>query len=149
MINKKQSKTFNPKKVQVKECSAKKETIVFSYAHICKDDKHNFNCFKSKKQNSKMAETISALNAKLSEMSNLTWEMLNATPRKSGLEYMPVGEMDTTFINSLDCSLTKDDKLISVRFDAQKYRLILKRGTKCGRVAQILGIDLNLDLYKH
>lgn len=149
MIKKQASKVFSTARAQIKTCSASKETIVFSYAHICKDDKHNFNCFKKNKQNSKMAERIKSLSDKLSELSNLTWENFNALPKKSGSEYLPVGQWNKTFINSLDYSLTDDDKLISVRFDGQDCRLVLKRGTKCGRVAHILGIDLNLDLYNH
>ncbi len=96
-----------------------------------------------------MAEAISALSLKLSEMSNLTWDKFNTLPKKQGKEYICVGEFNKKFINSLDYSLTNDDKLISVRFDAQDCRLIIKRGSKCSRVAHILGIDLSLDLYKH
>ena len=149
MFKPKSPQPFSKQKAQIKTCSASKETIVFSYAHICKDDRHNFNCFKRKRQNSKMAEVVSALNNKLSEISNLTWERFNAMSKKCGMEYMQVGEMDETFIHSLDYHLTKDDKLISVRFNAQDCRLILKRGSKCNRVAQVLGIDIDLDLYRH
>lgn len=149
MIKQNQSKAFIPEKAKIKSCSATRETIVFSYSHVCSSDEYNFNCFKSKKKTALMAESVAALHNKFSEMSKMTWDDFFSKPRKSGMEYIPVSEFKSTFINSINYKLTDDDKLIVVRFCAQDYRVILKRGSKCGRVAQVLGIDLDLDLYEH
>jgi hypothetical protein len=133
----------------LKECRAQKETIVFSYSHLCSDVNHNFECLKSKKHNSVLADTVCSLTNKMFELSKMTWEQLYLLPKRSGFEYIPVSQFSKTFINSIDYKLTGDDKLIIVRFYAQDCRLVLKRGSKCGRVAQVLGIDLDLDLYNH
>lgn len=141
--------TVSKTKIAAKECSAKELTLLFSFRHLTSDDNHNFKCFEKSKKNSEMAKAIVSFIEKVKALSQSTWDMLNSAPKKGAIEYIPVPQFDKTFINSLGINLTKDDKLIVVRFNGQNSRFIMKRGTKCNRVAHILGIDYKMDLYKH
>ena len=133
-------------KISNRECSAKEPTIIFSFRHITSCADYNFTGFEKHKKNSEIINCIIQLISKLKTMSQLTWEQFNSQPRESGLEYIVVDELDKSFINDIDIPIPKDEKLIIVRFNGQNSRFVLKRGTKCRRVAHFLGIDYNLKL---
>lgn len=130
-------------------CTAQAMTVVFSFHHLSEKDDYNFRYFDKRKKNSETSNAIVQFIDKISEISQMTWDELYRKPKNSGFEYLDVDLFDKTFINSLNISIAKDDKLMSVRFNSPKSRFIMKRGTKCSRVAHILGIDYNLSLYSH
>lgn len=128
-------------------CRADKETIVFSFKNICSNSNYNFDCFKE--NGIDKALYINEIFKKMQSLSSKTWNELYNLPKDKGFEYIYVKEFNQPFINSLPYVFGKDEKLIAVRFNGKSCRLIFKRGSKCGRVAQLLGIDLHLTLYKH
>ena len=135
------------KNVEARLCRAQKPTMVFSFAKITKDNEHNFNClegFKSEAINC----TIQLFN-KIKVMSSQSWDEFWGQGKKHGPEPIPADVFDQTFINNLPFLIAKDEKLYSVRFNGQNSRFILKKGTKCGRVIHLLGIDYKLNLYEH
>lgn len=136
-------------KIERRECSAKELTIIFSFHHITSCTDYNFIGFNKQKKNSETVNCIIQLVDKLKKMSQLTWDQFHSQHRKAGYEYVNTYEMDEAFVNHLDITIPKDEKLLVVRFNGQNSRFILKRGTKCNRVAHFLGLDYNLKLYKH
>lgn len=148
--NRKRASHVSKSAIKTREaCSAHALTVVFSFHHLSKDPKYNFRYFDKMKKNTETTNAIVSFVDKIAEFSKLTWEQLQNMPRKSGYEHLPVDQLEKSFINSLDIPLTNDDKLLSVRFNGQNSRFIMKRGTKCSRVAHILGIDYDLNLYQH
>ena len=148
--NHKRNEQISKSSIERREaCSAQALTVVFSFHHLSKDPKYNFRYFDKMKKNAETTNAIVSFVDKIAEFSKLTWEQLQNMPRKAGYEPMPVSQLERSFINSLDIQLTDDDKLLSVRFNGQNSRFIMKRGTKCSRVAHILGIDYDLKLYSH
>ena len=133
-------------KVEREVCRAEKHTMVFSLANITGDDEFNFRCFES---NPESANCATQLFNKLRIMSSLSWEAFWGQNKKHGPEVIPVDEFKQTFINKLPFHIGKDEKLFSVRFNGQNSRFIIKKGTKCGRVIYLVGIDYQLKLYKH
>lgn len=131
------------------KCSAEKLTIVFSFKHMTKCDDYNFRYFNKRKKNAEISNAIVALTEKLSSLSCKTWDDFRNERREVGFEYIPITQMEQSFITGIDIQMSYDEKLISVRFNGQNSRLILRRGTKCRRVAHLLGIDYDLKLYKH
>ncbi len=141
---------FSKQNVERREfCRAKEDTIVFSFQHITRCEDYNFKCFDKQKKNSQTANAIEEFIDKLSLLSKMTWDEFWKKCKKSGMEQMPCDRMEQRFINGIDIPLSADEKLISVRFNSQNSRIIMRRGTKCPRVAHILGIDYDLKLYKH
>ena len=130
-------------------CSAEMMTVVFSFHHLSKKADYNFRYFDKKKKNSETSNAIVSFVDKMAELSRITWEQLYRMPRQARYEYLDVTQFENSFINSLDIPLAADEKLMSVRFNGQNSRFIMKRGTKCSRVAHILGIDYDLKLYDH
>lgn len=143
--------TISQKSISNRErCSAEKETIVFSFRHMTTCDDYNFHGFNKQKKNAETSNAIATFIDKLSEMSNMTWdEFLLKGKKFGGPEMICSSQMKLKFIHGIDIKISGDEKLIVVRFNSQCSRFILKRGTKCGRVAHVLGIDYNLSLYKH
>lgn len=131
------------------KCSAEKLTIVFSFKHMTKCDDYNFRYFNKRKKNAEISNAIVALTEKLSSLSCKTWDDFRNERREVGFEYIPITQMEQSFITGIDIQMSYDEKLISVHFNGQNSRLILRRGTKCRRVAHLLGIDYDLKLYKH
>lgn len=147
----KKNLTVSKKKTEQRElCSASEETIVFSFRHMTSCDDYNFHCFEKQKKTSEVSNAISAFIDKLSDLSKMTWrEFWDKGRRNGGADPIPASQMDIRFRNGLDISVSDDEKLTSVRFNSSKSRFIIKRGTKCNRVAHVLGIDFGLNLYKH
>ena len=142
--------TVSKKAIEKRElCSAKEMTIVFSFRHLSSNRLYNFRYFDKMKKHAETTNAIVQLVEKISEMSKMTWEEFNQKAKGSGLEYIDVASFEKQFTNSVDIPLPKDDKLIVVRFNSQRSRLIIKGGTKCPRVAHVLGIDYDLITYKH
>lgn len=132
-----------------KECRVNKKTIAFSFTKICREDNYNFKCFQDKKNQSNAPKIIEQFFEKLRLLSSMTWEELSNKDKKSGYEYLNISAFEKSFINGLPYKVTKDEDIIVVRFNSQKCRLFLKRGTKCNRVAFVIGIDCKLQAYKH
>lgn len=134
---------------QREKCSAEEMTIVFSFRHLtsCKD--YNFYYFDKRKKNSEIANAIVSLTEKLTVISKKTWDDFYAQPKNSGYELLKVDNIKSSLISGLDIILTKDEKILSIRFNGQNSRLLMKRGTKCPRVAHVLAIDYDLTAYKH
>jgi hypothetical protein len=57
--------------------------------------------------------------------------------------------LEKPILNDIDIGLVGDRKLLVFRFHSEDYRLIACRDTVDRRVLNILGIDINLTLYKH
>ncbi|MGN1077755.1 MAG: hypothetical protein ACI4ST_04505 [Candidatus Gallimonas sp.] len=134
---------------EIERCSAVEDTIVFSFRHITTCEEYNFRYFDKRKKNSEVSRAIASFTEKLSEMSKMRWDDMIGKSKKSGVEYLPVSSLDESFLSHLDIKIGKDEKLPVVRFNAQKSRIVFRRGTKCERVVHILGIDYDLKLYKH
>lgn len=146
-----QNLTISKKKAElIERCSATEETIVFSFRHMTSCDDYNFHCFEKKKKNSELSRAINSLMDKLSELSQMTWSAFFSKGRTcGGADPIPAVQMEDSFLNGISGGVSDDEKLISVRFNSGKSRFIIKRGTKCRRVAHVLGIDYDLKLYKH
>ena len=134
---------------EIKQCQSRLNTIVFSFKNLCTSDNYNFKAFRDNK--SQTISTITQMMLKLQKMSCMTWNELIQQRKNAGVEYLDHLEFRDEFINSLPANviLTQDEKLPIVRFNGQNMRLILKKGTQCPRVVYVLGIDMNLSLYKH
>lgn len=147
----KQNLTVSKQRAElIERCSASEETMVFSFRHMTSCDDYNFRCFEKKKKNAEVSRAIAAFVDKLSELSQMTWSTFFSKGRTcGGPDPIPAFQMEDRFLNGVDISISDDEKLISVRFNSGKSRFIIKRGTKCRRVAHVLGIDYDLDLYKH
>lgn len=129
-----------------KQCSALKESIVFSFEHLTENDEYNFNYFK--KNNAELLKVYNSFMQVLSRLSRQSWNDLNmSSHRKGGDEMLRVDMMESRFVNSLK-HVSMDEKLHVIRFG--NYRLFLKRGTKCRRVAQVLAFEFKLgSAYNH
>lgn len=148
--NRKGKTTISKQAIERREsCTASAMTVVFSFHHLSPKDEYNFRYFDKRKKNSETTNAVVQFIDKIAEISQLTWDDLYRKPKNSGYEYLDIDQFDICFINSLNIPLAKDDKLMSVRFNGQNSRFIMKRGTKCSRVAHILGIDYDLKLYSH
>lgn len=138
--DKRDSRKFSISKAAV-SCSAAEPTNTISFRYISDIDKYSVRAFKKGAE-----ERYSAFLDKLRIISTLTWPQFWEQNRQNGgLEKIPQKKISRPFINSLNIS--EDTTLYSTRFS--DCRLIFRKGTKCGRVIHILGIDLDLSLYKH
>lgn len=139
-----------PRKLQSKNilCKAERETITFSFQYFTENKRFNFEVL------SNQSDRLSAINAffkELTRLSNVTWQNLNDVPKKTGSESMPISQMSEAFIQEmLSKNITPDKNLYIVRFGGKKYRMFLRRGSKCSRVAHVLAVELRLgDIYDH
>lgn len=148
--NRKGKNTLSKQSIERREsCSASAMTVVFSFHHLSEKEDYNFRYFEKKAKKAETGNAIVQFIEKIAEFSKMTWEQLYQLPKKSGIEYLDAALFEESFINSLNIPVAKDDKLIVVRFNGQNSRFIMKRGTKCARVAHILGIDYDMKLYSH
>nr|DAL86655.1 MAG TPA: hypothetical protein [Caudoviricetes sp.] len=148
--NHKGKDTISKQAIERREsCTASAMTVVFSFHHLSEKEDYNFRYFEKKAKKAEASNAIVQFIEKIAEFSKMTWEQLYQLPKKSGLEYLDAAIFEESFINSINIPIAKDDKLIVVRFNGQNSRFVMKRGTKCSRVAHILGIDYDMKLYNH
>lgn len=146
--NHKGKDTISKQAIERREsCTASAMTVVFSFHHLSEKEDYNFRYFEKKAKKAEASNAIVQFIEKIAEFSKMTWEQLYQLPKKSGLEYLDAAIFEESFINSINIPIAKDDKLIVVRFNGQNSRFVMKRGTKCSRVAHILGIDYDMKLY--
>jgi len=130
--------------VALEVCRAEKRTMVFSFCNITKDKDFGLQCLDN------AANCATSLFDKLRVMSSQSWEEFWGLGKKQGCEQLPVTAINVqSFVNKLPFDVSNDEKFYVVRFNGQKSRFLFRKGTKCGRVIHIIGIDCNLNLYKH
>lgn len=124
-------------------CKAERQNVVFSFEYMTKDKMFGIlGC--------KNVDSICALVNKLKIMSSKTWQDLFDDRKANGVELMSVSNMKTKAQNVLEqChGIDSGDRVYIARFG--DCRLIMRRGTKCGRVAQVLAVEWRIgDAYDH
>lgn len=134
-----------PDKIKINKniCKAERQNVVFSFEHMTKDKTFGITGCKDK-------DNFCALVNKLKIMSSKTWQDLFNDGKTNGVELMSVSDMKPRAQNALEqChGVDSGDRVYIARFG--DCRLIMRRGTKCGRVAQILAAEWQLgDAYDH
>lgn len=137
------NKAISKKEVERNQriCKSVNDTIVFSFKYLTTSKKY--------KGFLKDEQISSDFFSKLQLISSLTWEQFHLLKRQSGYELMTCGEVDAKIVNGVNLRMTADEKIYVVRFNSQKSRIFIKRGSKCPRIANILAIDTELSAYKH
>lgn len=116
---------------------------VFCFKYITENKNFNFDYFSDSKSREKVCKLLCD---KLISISNYTWLEFYNLGKKSGLETIPYRDFKFR-VSKIDIS--KDDKLISIRFGNQDYRLIGKKSEINDCVFHILGFDFNYSAYPH
>ncbi|MCI8728403.1 MAG: hypothetical protein HFK07_01095 [Clostridia bacterium] len=126
------------------------QTIIFSYKYFLENDK-KYSMKYFAKVNNEAVTAINELTNKLKEMSVQTPDEFYKRNKKTGFEYIPLTIIEQNLQNSLikKVGMTRDEKVLSVRFNHEQCRVILKRGTKCRRVFHILAYDFGMQAYHH
>ncbi len=127
-----------------------KQTIVFSYKHFLENDK-KYSMKYFAKVNNDAVTAMNELTNKLKEMSMQTPDEFYKRNKRTGFEYIPLTIIERNLQNSLinKVGMTRDEKVLSVRFNHEQCRLILRRGTKCRRVFHVLAYDFGMQAYDH
>ncbi len=128
-------------------CRASQPTIVFSFKKMVENEQYNFAYFN--KYQSEL-ETLLQLQKKMKEISQQTFDQIIGMRKKSGCELLKISDLkDKALQNAIKDKITLEQRLYIVRFNSQKCRMIGYRGTKCGRVFNVLALDFKLTAYKH
>lgn len=130
-------------KDRISECRATRQTITFSFEYASDDKTFGIKKGKDKRKYCDLMSKLKIFSAK-------TWNEVIAQPRAVGVECISIGIMSERAQNALlKCKdIDIGEKVYIARIgDA---RLLMRRGTKCQRVAQILAIEWTLgDAYNH
>lgn len=113
---------------------------VFSFKHITTNNTYNIKYFKKTREK---AKAYGALFYTMDTLQNRSWlESMNLDKRK-GFETIPYKALN---FSPKNFTLTKDDKLLVVRFYRDKYRII---GMKEDNIFHVFGFDFNYSAYDH
>lgn len=127
------------------------QTNVFSLKNIVQSKTFSFEYFDKAK--SDLQDAIIQCFNKLQEMSKCSLqELYNKGKQNGGIEPLAFSEFTEQFRNAVRKveTISDDEKLYVIRFNSQKYRMILRRGSKCRRVLNILGFEFKLGTaYRH
>lgn len=136
-------KTVSRKEIDKNQqiCRSKKNTIVFSFKNLTTNKNY---CGKFQQEQ----VAVDFFN-KLRVISELTWEQFHQQGRKSGYELLSWGQIDCKVKKGTSLPITDDEKIYIIRFNSQNARMLVKRGTKCQRVANVIAIDTELLAYRH
>lgn len=113
---------------------------VFSFKHITTNKKYNINYFNKARDK---AKAYGALFYIIDVLQNRSWLESMNSDKKSGFETIPYKELK---FSPKNFTLTKDDKLLVVRFCRDNYRMI---GMKEDNVFHVFGFDFNYSAYNH
>lgn len=137
-INMKKNKIrIEESKIAITEKS-ETEYVTFSFSKIVRNKEHNFEYFK--KNNKEKHECYIRLIEKIIEIEKVPWVEFINRAKDIGMETMDVKNIN------IDLDMTDDNKVIIIRFNKQKYRII---GYKEEKVFRILAFDFNYKAYKH
>lgn len=137
-INMKKNKIrIEESKIAITEKS-ETEYVTFSFSKIVRNKEHNFEYFK--KNNKEKHECYIKLIEKIIEIENVPWVEFINRAKDIGMETMDVKNIN------IDLDMTDDNKVIIIRFNKQRYRII---GYKEEKVFRILAFDFNYKAYKH
>lgn len=131
-------------KIRIKESKisitekSEKEYVTFSFSKIVKNKAHNFEYFKN--NNKEKHECYIKLIEKIIEIEQVPWVEFMNRAKDIGMETMDVKNIN------IDLDMTDDNKVIIIRFNKQRYRII---GYKEEKVFRILAFDFNYKAYKH
>lgn len=117
-------------------------TIALSFKYFTEEPEYNYSQFSGK------SKFLSSLFKKLKSLSILTWDDMYKAPKNSGTEHLPKDQIDSKIYQDYKVRKDEDYKITVIRF-GQEGRIFLKRGTECGRIANVLGFDINMKAYKH
>lgn len=121
----------------------KQEYYIFDFKYITRNKKYNFKFFNDKR-NKLIA--YDNLMEKIIEISNYTTESFNLLNKAKGLETILYNQLNFK-PNGLD--LSSDDKVISIRFNSTKYRLICIKSIDYKNILHIIGFDFDYSAYDH
>lgn len=137
-INMKKNKIrIEESKIAITEKS-ETEYVTFFFSKIVRNKEHNFEYFK--KNNKEKHECYIKLIEKIIEIEKVPWVEFINRAKDIGMETMDVKNIN------IDLDMTDDNKVIIIRFNKQKYRII---GYKEEKVFRILAFDFNYKAYKH
>lgn len=137
-INMKKNKIrIEESKIAITEKS-ETEYVTFSFSKIVRNKEHNFEYFK--KNNKEKHECYIKLIEKIIEIEKVPWVEFINRAKDIGMETMDVKNIN------IDLDMTDDNKVIIIRFNKQRYRII---GYKEEKVFRILAFDFNYKAYKH
>lgn len=115
--------------------------VIFSFKNITTNKRYNFEFFKKDFKTKLQAYT--SLIERIIEIENTDWIDFINKPKISGMESMKFNQIN---FKPNNYTILADDKVISIRFSNQKYRII---GIKDNNVFRIFGFDFNYKAYKH
>jgi hypothetical protein len=116
---------------------------VFCFRYLTNNKNYNFNYFNTDNERN---EVYRYLYEKIITMSNSSWREFFSKPKISGLETIEYKDFN---FNVNKINLSKDDKLISIRFANQKYRIIGQKSELNDCVFHVLGFDFDHSAYNH
>lgn len=119
------------------------EYPVFCFKYLTTNNKYNIKYFNKFRDREK---AYSALFYTIHELQKQSWEDIYNKNRKHGLETIP---SNIVKFSPNGLKLTPDTKLISIRFNRDKYRLIGIKSEKNKDVLHVIGFDFNYSAYDH
>jgi len=122
------------------------ENLAFSFQYLTTAKKHSFDYFQ--KDVRKSHDNYKELYKKLQEISSVRWVSFLGRPKENGVEYIPVSNLQVRTNLPVDEKLTKDEKVISIRYGRQDYRIIGKQRSGCS-IFYILAFDFDFSAYPH
>lgn len=137
-------------KISIEEPEKDISYPVFCFKHITTNKKYNINFFKKSKDKQR---AYGALFYLIGEMQQMTWKDFMSLPKETGMESMKSSELK---FNPNDYDLTPDQKVVVIRFNRQKYRVIGIKERIPGAsdkesvdIFHVFGFDFNYSAYDH
>ncbi|MDU5274412.1 MULTISPECIES: hypothetical protein [Peptoniphilus] len=123
---------------------------IFSFKHITRNNKYNIKFFKKSKDKQR---AYGALFYLIGEMQQMTWKDFIRLPKEKGMESMKSSELN---FYPNDYNLTPDQKVVVIRFNRQKYRVIGIKERIPGAsdkegidIFHVFGFDFDYSAYDH
>ena len=130
------------------KCIANNNHIILSFKYSVKNK--NYTMEKQGKAKEKCNKIIQNLFEKLEDISQITWKELQNRPKETGYETIPISEFKISFDNlKKKLNLSDDIKIIVIRFNNQKCRILGVPSQECSSILYIVGYDWDYSAYNH
>ncbi len=130
------------------KCIANNNYIILSFKYSVKNK--NYTMEKHGKAKEKCNKIIQNLFEKLEDISQITWKELQNRPKETGYETIPISEFKISFDNlKKKLNLSDDSKIIVIRFNNQKCRILGVPSQECSSILYIVGYDWDYSAYNH
>ncbi len=120
----------------------KDECPVFAFQYVTTNKDYNINYFKKRVRDK--CKAYSSMFHQIDIMEKTSWKELFNAGKNKGIESIDISQVKFR-PNSLK-KVSKDQKVLVVRFNREKYRMI---GIKEKNVFQVIGFDFNYNAYNH